>query len=100
MNTLAAFTSEQKAWAKVLLATTVAKMMGRKFEEDDWAAVYCRTKGIPKGNWSNLHIDVMHEGLGIEHKMLCIGGESPPAQHSRHHTHAPVGNALHPTRQH
>ncbi len=77
MNTLAAFTPEEKARAKILLATAVAKMMGRKFEEDDWATVYCQTKGIPKGNWSNLHIDVMHQGLGVEHKMLCIGGESP-----------------------
>jgi len=45
-------------------------MMGRKLEEGDWADVYCRAKGIPNRGWSNLNIDVMHEGLGVEHKML------------------------------
>lgn len=45
-------------------------MMRRKFEEDDWAHVYCHAKKIPKRGWSNLNIDVMHQGLGVEHKML------------------------------
>jgi len=48
-------------------------MLGRKFEEGDWAYVYCQAKGIPESTWSNLHIDVMHNGLGVEHKMLCVG---------------------------
>ncbi len=47
-------------------------MMGRKFEEGDWAYVYCAAKGIPNEGWSNLHIDVMHGALGVEHKMLCV----------------------------
>ena len=42
-------------------------MMGRKLEEGDWAEVYCRAKGLPNQGWSNLNIDVMHEGLGVEH---------------------------------
>lgn len=46
-------------------------MMGRKFEEGDWSHVYCKAKGIPQLGWSNLEIDVTHENLGIEHKMLC-----------------------------
>ena len=45
-------------------------MRGRKLEEDDWAASYCAAKHIPHRGWSNLNIDVMHDGLGIEHKML------------------------------
>jgi hypothetical protein len=47
-------------------------MMGRKFEEGDWSSVYCRAKNIPERGWSNLKIDVMYHGLGVEHKMLCV----------------------------
>jgi len=75
MSTLSTFTHEEKCKAKALLATCVAKMMGRKFEEGDWASVYCGAKKIPDRGWSNLHIDVMHQGLGVEHKMLCVGGD-------------------------
>jgi hypothetical protein len=73
MNTKLAFSQKQKELAKKLLATRVAQMMGRKFEEDDWAFVYCHSKNIPKRGWSNLHIDIMHNGLGVEQKMLCVG---------------------------
>lgn len=69
--TLAAFSPEEKCRAHLLLASRVATMLGRKFEEADWSDVYCMTKGIPHSGWSNLNIDVMHEGLGVEHKMLC-----------------------------
>jgi hypothetical protein len=77
MMTLAAFSVEEKVRAKRLLASRVAQMMGRKFEEGDWSAVYCRAKGIPDQGWSNLHIDVVHDGLGVEHKMLCVGEKKP-----------------------
>jgi hypothetical protein len=69
--TLPAFTPEEKQQAHQLLATRVAFMNGRKFEEGDWSAVYCGAKGIPPQKWSNLEIDVMHGSLGVEHKMLC-----------------------------
>ncbi len=72
MRTLSSFDSTEHETAKKLLATTVALMMGRKFEEGDWSTVYCQAKGIPEQSWSNLHIDVMHEGLGVEQKMLCV----------------------------
>lgn len=72
MNTLSSFDSAERQTAKKLLATTVALMMGRKFEEGDWSTVYCQAKGIPEQSWSNLHIDVMHAGLGVEQKMLCV----------------------------
>jgi hypothetical protein len=72
-KTLPAFTRDQYERANLLLAARVAHMMGRKFEEDDWAYVYCTAKGIPHTGWSNLNIDVMHEGLGVEHKMLKKG---------------------------
>lgn len=70
---LNAFSQLQHACAKQLLAHQVVHMMGRKIEEGDWSSVYCKAKGIPDdGGWSNLHIDVNHNGLGVEHKMLCV----------------------------
>lgn len=73
MNALAVFTEEEKKRAKILLAAKVASMMGRKIEEGDWSDVYCKAKDIPENGWSNLHIDVNHNGLGVEFKMLRIG---------------------------
>lgn len=72
MNALPVFTEEEKKRAKILLAAKVASMMGRKLEEGDWSEVYCKAKDIPENGWSNLHIDVDHNGLGIEFKMLRI----------------------------
>lgn len=71
MQTLQCFTPEERERAHRLLAIRVAHMMGRKFEEGDWSYVYCMAKGIPQAGWSNLDIDVTHENLGVEHKMLC-----------------------------
>ena len=68
--TVAAFTASEVGRAKLLLAGQVASMMGRKMEEDDWTAVYCRAKDIPETSWSNLNIDVMYGGVGVEHKLL------------------------------
>ncbi|MGH9401692.1 MAG: hypothetical protein ACRD2P_06260 [Terriglobia bacterium] len=76
-KTLPAFTQKQKETAHLLLATQVAFMMGRKLEEGDWASVYFRAKGIPERGWSNLSIDMMYRGLGVEHKMLRVSSESP-----------------------
>lgn len=72
MSTLVAFTDEQYKRAKILLAAKVASMMGRKLEEGDWSDVYCKAKDIPVTGWSNLHIDVNYEGMGVEFKMLRI----------------------------
>lgn len=73
--TLRAFDPEQARRAKLFLATKVADMMGRKFEEEDWAQVYCAAKGIPLSAWSNLDIDIMSGSLGVEHKMICWDGK-------------------------
>jgi hypothetical protein len=70
MLTIEAFSASEGKLAKVLLATQVAMMMGRKFEEGDWARVYCKAKGIPEAGWSNLNIDINYRGLGVEHKLL------------------------------
>lgn len=67
--TLSAFSESEREKAHALLGSLVASMMGRKLEEGDWAEVYCKAKGIPLRGWSNLDIDVMHENLGVEHKM-------------------------------
>ena len=72
MTTLRAFSILQARKAKVLLAAKVANMMGRKFEEGDCSEVYCKAKDIPDSGWSNLHIDISHEGLGVEFKMLRV----------------------------
>jgi hypothetical protein len=75
---LRAFDDEERRIAYELLARKVATMGSRKFEEGDWADIYCEAKGIPAAGWSNLNLDVMYEGLGIEHKML--GTAKPPAE--------------------
>ena len=80
MPSLPVFTTAQRDTAHRLLTACVARMMGRKLEEGDWADVYCRAKGIPARGWSNLNIDVMHEGLGVEHKMLCYRSNTNIAQ--------------------
>ena len=54
---LPAFRKEELERDHVLLATRVAFMMGRKFEEGDWSYVYCKAKEIPEQGWSNLNID-------------------------------------------
>lgn len=72
--TLPAFSPEEYERAKIYLATTVAAMMGRKFEEEDWAKVYSAAKGISASTWSNFDIDVMHGNLGVEHKMFGQDG--------------------------
>lgn len=74
MSYLEAFTEAEKELAKRWLATQVASMMGRKLEEGDWSRVYCLAKNIPEGGWSNLHIDINYQGLGLEMKLLRIPG--------------------------
>ena len=71
-KTLKVFSSAEKKIATDLLSAKVSTMLGRKMEEGDWSFVYCNTKKIPNADWSNLHIDINHNGLGVEHKMLKI----------------------------
>lgn len=68
---LPAFSQEEYERAHRLLSTRVAFMMGRKFEEGDWADVYCKARNIEQQGWSNLNIDIIHDNQGIEQKMLC-----------------------------
>lgn len=77
VKTLPAFTSDERHRAHLLLAARVAHMGTRKFEEGDWAAVYCGAKGIPNLGWSNLHIDISHGGLGVEQKMMSRKASRP-----------------------
>lgn len=70
MNTLPVFTKDEYELARQLLAAKVSTMMGRKMEEGDWSFVYTNAKKIPDTGWSNLHIDIIHNGLGVEHKMM------------------------------
>jgi hypothetical protein len=44
---------------------------GCKVEEDYWARIYRDAKGVGKDSWSNLSFkDYIHEGLGVEWKLL------------------------------
>ncbi len=72
IKSLQVFTEEEFAKANDLLSAKVATMLGRKMEEGDWDFVYCNSKSIPASDWSNLHIDINHNGLGVEHKMLRV----------------------------
>lgn len=70
-----AFTAEELEAVKRLLASRVARMGGRKLEEGDWTEAYCKAKGFPVARWSNLSIDVVQPGLGVEQKMLRLQQE-------------------------
>ncbi|MBX2890248.1 MAG: hypothetical protein KF734_04925 [Saprospiraceae bacterium] len=72
--TLQAFSEVEFKQAKMHLATRVTQMMGRKLEEGDWGEVYSLAKNIPLAVWSNLHIDINYNGLGVEHKLLRCSG--------------------------
>lgn len=72
VKTLKVFSDNELEIAKDILSAKVATMLGRKMEEGDWDFVYCNAKKIPESDWSNLNIDVNHDGLGVEHKMLRV----------------------------
>jgi hypothetical protein len=72
IKTLGAFSTSEFTIAQELLSAKVASMLGRKMEEGDWDFVYCNSKKIPTTTWSNLHIDINHNGVGVEHKMSRV----------------------------
>lgn len=74
-HALPVFTPEEQQKVHNLLALKVARMMGRKMEEDDWTSAYCAAKGFVNSGWSNLDIDVTAGNLGIEHKMLQVSSK-------------------------
>lgn len=67
-----AFSMDEFTHMKLILATKVVGMMGRKLEEDDWTDAYCQAKNIPRTNWSNLNIDINYQGLGVEIKLYRV----------------------------
>lgn len=67
---LPVFNSSQKEQVRAALVKLTSEMQGRKLEEGDWTEIYCNVLGIANRGWSNLHLDVMIPGLGIEQKML------------------------------
>ncbi|MEF1211255.1 hypothetical protein REH77_03855 [Vibrio alginolyticus] len=77
---LPAFTSDEYQLANDLLSAKVATMLGRKMEEGDWDFVYCNSKRIPITEWSNVNIDINHNGIGVEHKMLRVTKAGPITQ--------------------
>ena len=77
VETLPAFSVKEQQRAYRLLVARVAHMGTRKFEEGDWTDVYCGAKGIPKTGWSNLHIDIIHDAVGVEQKMMSRSVNRP-----------------------
>lgn len=70
-----AFT-EDEARAVGRMLTTLVRVLrsvpgGGKLEEDYWSYVYHIVRGAPVPGWSNLPMrDYLHEGLGVEMKLL------------------------------
>jgi len=95
-KTRPAFSKDEFDKAHVLLASRVAVMMGRKFEEGDWSSMYCMAKAIPQRGWSNLNIDVIYRSLGVEHKMLCVRSDRDMREYLRNQPDAPCRDSGHP----
>lgn len=74
---LPVFENAELTRLKLLLASRVTSIMSRTFEATDWSWVYRNSKGIPDTGCNDLSIDVLHEGLGVEHKMLCVRSGRP-----------------------
>ena len=73
------FTADQRAAAEIEVRRLARSLQGRKVEEGDWTDLYCRLKGVPSPGWSNLPFrDYLHEGVGVEFKLLC---KPVPAEH-------------------
>jgi len=81
---LKAFTSEQELLVAELLAEQVRHLLIVRghYEEYHWASLYRAAKGAPRGTWSNLQFrDFIHEGIGVEWKIL--GSDAPSAAMGR-----------------
>lgn len=68
---LIAFNATELLSVTAEINNLVKSLQGRKLEEGDWTSIYCRVKGAPDPGWSNLPFrDYIHEGVGIEFKLL------------------------------
>ena len=68
---LEAFDENQLLDASKRVNALVRSLQGRKVEEDDWTKLYCDVKNAPYPGWSNLPFrDYIHEGIGVEFKLL------------------------------
>lgn len=66
-----AFDADQLALMTVEVNKLRRALQGRKLEEGDWTEIYCRVKNAPDLGWSNLPFrDYVHDGLGVEFKIL------------------------------
>jgi hypothetical protein len=71
-NYLHPFTADQLAAAEIEVKRLGRALQGRKLEEGDWTDLYCQVKGAPSPGWSNLPFrDYVHNGVGVEFKLLC-----------------------------
>lgn len=68
---LQAFDEEQMLDAAARVNKLAKSLQGRKVEEDDWTDLYCKVKGTENQGWSNDSFrDYVHDGLGVEFKLL------------------------------
>lgn len=66
-----AFDADEVLMATAEVNKLVRSLQGRKLEEGDWTSLYCRVKGVPEMGWSNLPFrDYLHDGVGVEFKLL------------------------------
>lgn len=71
-NYLQPFTAAERANAEDEVKQLATSLQGRKVEEGDWTALYCRVKNAPFAGWSNLPFrDYIYQGVGVEFKLLC-----------------------------
>ena len=71
-KSIIAFNSDEVVVTAAEVNKLAKTLQGRKLEEGDWTSLYCRVKGAPDSGWSNLPFrDYLHEGIGIEFKLLC-----------------------------
>lgn len=71
MRYVRAFTDKEALVVQAEIEQLVRALQGRKLEEGDWTELYCRVKGAPCGNWSNLPFrDFLYGGVGVEFKLL------------------------------
>jgi hypothetical protein len=79
---LQAFNPEEVLEASAMVNRLVRSLQGRKVEEGDWTSLYCEVKGAPDRGWSNLSFrDYLHDGIGVEFKILS--NRSPSSSMSR-----------------
>lgn len=97
MHPILAFTPDEETQIQPLLEALVRSLRivpgGGKIEEGYWSYIYHTVRGAPVPSWSNLPMrDFLHNGLGVEMKLLQIA--SPSAAQGRRIMHPSATRTL------